>query len=69
MKVNKKEKIRSEYDFGPGVRGKYARKYAEGVNLVLLDPDVSELFPDSGSVNKALRMLVKIAKQSEKKAG
>ena len=68
MSVKKKEKMRPEYDFGPGVRGKYAKKYAEGVNLVLLDPDVSDFFPDSKSVNHALRLLAEIAKRSEKQA-
>ena len=40
------------------VRGKYAARYAEGTNVVLLEPDVAELFPDSRTVNDALRALV-----------
>jgi hypothetical protein len=44
-----------EYDFRNGVRGKYAARYAAGTNVVLLDPDVAKLFPDSESVNRALR--------------
>jgi hypothetical protein len=68
-KAKEKSEMRAEYDFSSGVRGKYARKFAEGNNLVLLDPDVSKLFPDSKSVNDALRLLGKIAKQKEKKAG
>ena len=44
-----------EYDFSGGVRGKYAKKYAEGTNVVLIDPDVAEYFPDRESVNDALR--------------
>jgi hypothetical protein len=68
-KAKKVDEMRAEYDFSSGVRGKYAKKYAEGTNLVLLDPDISKLFPDSKSVNDALRLLAKVAKQSEKKAG
>lgn len=52
--------MREEYDFSNGVRGKYAAQYAEGTNLVLLDPDVARVFPDSAAVNEALRALVKI---------
>ncbi len=51
---------RAEYDFGNGVRGKYASRYAEGSNVVVLDPDVAEVFRDSESVNEALRAMAKI---------
>ena len=50
--------MRDHYDFSKGVRGKYAKQYAEGTNLVLLDPDVAKKFPDSESVNKALRQFL-----------
>ena len=50
-----------EYDFRGGVRGKYARRFAAGTNLVALDPDVADVFPDSASVNEALRLLIKLA--------
>ena len=56
-----------EYDFSKGVRGKYARRYAEGTNVVVLAPDVAAVFPDSASVNEALRALVQIARKSSKK--
>jgi hypothetical protein len=46
-----------EYDFSRGVRGKYARRFAEGTNLVKLEPDVAKVFRDSASVNRALRRL------------
>ena len=52
-----------EYDFSNGVRGKYAERYATGNNLVVLDPDVAEVFPDSASVNRALRALSVIIRQ------
>ena len=55
------------YDFSGGVRGKYAQRYAAGSNMVRLDPDVAEIFPDSDSVNEALRALIKIARQTTKK--
>jgi len=44
-----------EYDFSRGVVGKYTKQYAEGTNIVLLDPDVAKVFPDSEAVNQALR--------------
>jgi hypothetical protein len=53
--------MRPEYDFTKGVRGKYAKRYAKGSNLVLLDPDLAKLFPDSKSVNEALRALADVA--------
>ena len=56
-----------EYDFSKGVRGKYAKRYAEGTNIVILSPDIAEIFPDSESVNEALRLLVKVARQKAKK--
>ena len=50
--------MRREYDFSKGVRCKYAKRYAEGTNVVLLDPDLLKTFPDSDAVNRALRSLV-----------
>jgi len=52
--------MRQKYDFTNAVVGKYARRYQAGTNLVLLDPDVAGVFPDSKSVNEALRSLVRI---------
>lgn len=48
-----------EYDFSKGVRGKYAKRYAKGTNVVVLDPDVAKLFPDAKIVNQSLRKLAK----------
>jgi hypothetical protein len=53
--------MRQEYDFSGGVRGKHYRAYEKGTNVVLLEPDVAEIFKDSESVNHALRMLMDIA--------
>ena len=47
-----------EYDFSGGVRGKYAQRYREGTNIVRLDDDVAELFPNSEKVNEALRSFI-----------
>lgn len=52
-----------EYDFNKGEIGKYAKQYAEGTNIVLLDPDVAKVFPDSEAVNQALRALARIIEQ------
>lgn len=67
------DELRDEYDFSPdqlqrGVRGKYAQRYAEGVNLVRLDPDVAAVFPDSEAVNQALRALAGIIHERERRS-
>lgn len=55
--------MRREYDFTGGVRGKYARRYAAGANVVVLEPDVARDFPDSKAVNEALRALSRVARR------
>ena len=57
-----------EYDFSGGVRGKYAERYARSVNIVLLDPDVAEVFPDSDAVNRALRTLAASMREQQSPA-
>jgi hypothetical protein len=57
-----------EYDFSGGVRGKYAGRFARGSNVVVLDPDVAEVFTDSESVNQALRALAAIIQHQSEKA-
>ena len=54
--------MRPEYDFSNAVRGVTAARYAQGTNVVLLEPDVAELFPDSRAVNEALRTLARLAR-------
>ena len=57
------DELQPEYDFSQlqgRVRGKYAERYREGTNLVLLEPDVAAAFPDAKSVNEALRRLMKV---------
>jgi len=56
----------AEYDFSGGIRGKYAKRYAEGTNVVVIDPDIAEYFPDHDAVNNALRGLAAIIKMREK---
>ena len=60
--------MRPEYDFSQlkgRVRGKYAGRYREGTNLVLLDPDVAAAFPDAKAVNEALRLLMDVAQRQD----
>jgi hypothetical protein len=56
--MSNEDTMRPEYPadlIKSGERGKYAKRYREGTNVVLIDPDLHRLFPDSGSVNRALR--------------
>lgn len=60
------DEMRPEYDLSKlknQVRGKYAERYREGTNIVLLEPEVSKAFPDSDSVNSALKLLIDLAKK------
>jgi len=54
--------MRPEYDFSGGVRGKHHEQYRAGTNVVFLDADVAKAFKDSESVNRALRLLLDLAK-------
>ncbi len=66
MKVmNNDPDMLEEYDFSKGIRGKYAKRYADGTNVAIIDPDVAEFFPDNVSVNEALRSLITIIKKRE----
>ena len=57
-----------EYDFSGGVRGKYVDRFPKGANVVVLDPDVAQIFTDSDSVNEALRALASIIQKQSGKA-
>ena len=61
------EDVRQDYDFSGGTRGKHAKRFAEGSNVAILDPDVARVFSDAASVNKALRALAEIAERQAKK--
>ena len=58
--VRERDTMRPEYDFRGAVRGKYAARFSEGVNVVVLDPDVAEAFRSSEAVNRALRALLEV---------
>jgi hypothetical protein len=65
------DELRPVYDFASmpgGVRGKYANRYRQGVNIVKLDDDVSAVFSDAKAVNDALRSLIRIARSKVKHA-
>ena len=51
--------MREEHEFSQGERGKYARRFAQGTNVVVLDPDVAKKFPNAKSVNASLRKLIR----------
>lgn len=69
--INKNDELRPEYDLQAllkgGVRGKYARTYAAGTNLVPLAPDVREEFPNEQAVNEALRLVIQLRKVGNKR--
>ena len=55
--------MRPEYDFSRGQRGVTARRYAQGANLVVISPDVLDVFPDGVAVNEALRALAPVLRR------
>ncbi len=57
-----------EYDFSGGVRGKYVDRFPKGSNVVVLEPDVAQVFTDAESVNQALRALAGIIQHQSEKA-
>lgn len=59
--------IRAEYDFSGGVRGVTVARYRQGSNVVVVDPDVLDVFPDSQAVNDALRALAGVIRQGRAK--
>lgn len=65
------DELRPHYDLErllkAGVRGKYAERYRDGTNLVLLDPDVAKAFPTEQSVNEALRLVLQLNKIAQSK--
>jgi hypothetical protein len=67
-KMQKDPNMLEEYDFSKGVQGKYAKRYAEGTNVVIIEPDVAKVFPDHDSVNQALRSLAEIIRRQKNPA-
>jgi len=76
MKKNAKDRgrkndvdtMRREYDFSTAVRGVTAPRYAQGTNVVVIDPDVLDVFPDGVAVNEALRALAPVLRQQRQSA-
>jgi hypothetical protein len=62
-----REDMRAEYDFSAGVRGKYAKRFAAGSNVVVLEPELAAAFPTPRAVNAALRR--QLAAAQENRAG
>ena len=64
--MKKEYEMLPEYDFSNGIRGKYAKQYKEGLNIVKIDRDISKVFPDTKSVNEALRTLIHLMSINQK---
>jgi alpha-beta hydrolase superfamily lysophospholipase len=60
--------MRPEYDFSKGVRGKHAARYAQGINVVVLEPDVAREFRTTEQVNETLRAVSKLLQQHRKRS-
>lgn len=58
-----RDTMRKEYDFSGAVRGVTATRYAQGTNIVVIDPEVLDVFPDSLAVNEALRALAPVLRR------
>lgn len=65
-KTEGSEEMREEYDFSGAVRGKYAERFAKGSNVIVLAPDVAEVFKDADAVNEALRLLAESVREGKR---
>jgi hypothetical protein len=63
-RTDKRDTMRPEYDFSRAVRGVTAARYAQGANVVVIDPDILDVFPTGASVNEALRALAPVLRQN-----
>jgi hypothetical protein len=61
-----RDTMRPEYDFSKGVRGVTAARYREGTNIIVLDPELMDVFPDSDAVNEALRALAPVLRRRKR---
>ena len=67
-----KNGLRAEYNFASmkrGVRGKYLKRFQEGTNVVLLEPEVAAAFPNDRAVNQALRGVLNTARAVRSSGG
>ena len=62
-----RDTMRREYDFSTALRGVTAARYAEGANVVVVDPEVLDVFPDGTAVNEALRALAPVIRKQRKR--
>ncbi len=60
VKVNNRDTLQPEYDFSKAIRGVTAKRYAEGANVVVIPPDILDVFPDAAAVAEALRALAPV---------
>lgn len=58
-----RDTMRKEYDFSGAVRGVTAPRYAQGANVVVIDPEILDVFPDALAVNEVLRALAPVLRQ------
>ena len=65
-KTESPDEMREEYDFNGAVRGKYAERFAKGSNVIVLAPDVAEVFRDADAVNEALRLLADSVREGKR---
>lgn len=63
MEASDRDTMRPEYDFSGAVRGITAARYAKGANVVVVDPEVLDVFPDGAAVNEALRALAPVLRR------
>jgi hypothetical protein len=63
-----RDTVRPEYDFSGGVRGATAARFAKGANVVVIDPEVLDVFPDGPSVNEALKALAPVIRRGRRTA-
>ena len=68
MKTSKPATLLPEYDFSRGTRGKFARQFARGTNIIVLDPDLARHFPTARKVNQSLRSLLPASKRASRSA-
>ena len=65
IKASDRDTMRPEYDFSGAVRGITAARYAKGANVVVVDPEVLDVFPDGAAVNDALRALAPVLRRRQ----
>lgn len=66
MAAADKDTLRPEYDFSGAVRGATATRYAAGANVVVIDPEVLDVFPDGAAVNEALKALATVIRRGRR---